>query len=163
MFAKYGCVPVYFEVNRLTAKGGHAHVQVIPLPQSYQGSVGTAFVDYGRYLGIDFESNATADAALDACIQSRLSYFRVDLPGGGKLIHKMRDGVPFSVNFGRCALFLILALIYIGDIRLYRQVLANLLKLDDRVDWKACLLTEDEDKADAQEFKAAFATFDPSL
>jgi hypothetical protein len=31
-----------------------------------------------------------------------------------------------------------------------------------RLDWKACMLTEDEDKADAQAFKAAFASFDPT-
>ncbi len=44
-----------------------------------------------------------------------------------------------------------------------RQVLVSLLGLPDRIDWKVCTLSEEEDKADAQAFKAAFAHFDPSL
>jgi hypothetical protein len=38
----------------------------------------------------------------------------------------------------------------------------NLMDMPDRLDWKACMLPEDEDRADAQAFKAAFAPFDPS-
>lgn len=44
----------------------------------------------------------------------------------------------------------------------YRQVLVALLNKPDRLDWKACMLTEEEDKEEAQAFKAAFAPFDPS-
>ncbi len=43
-----------------------------------------------------------------------------------------------------------------------RQVLVNLLNTPSRADWKVCMLSEDEDKSDAQAFKAAFAPFDPS-
>jgi hypothetical protein len=45
----------------------------------------------------------------------------------------------------------------------YRQVLVSLLDMPDRFDWKACLLSEEDDRADAQAFKAAFSPFDPSL
>jgi len=34
--------------------------------------------------------------------------------------------------------------------------------MPERLDWKACMLPEAEDRADAQAFKAAFAPFDPS-
>jgi hypothetical protein len=34
--------------------------------------------------------------------------------------------------------------------------------MPDRLDWKVCMLSEDDDKAEAQAFKAAFAPFDPS-
>ena len=44
-----------------------------------------------------------------------------------------------------------------------RQVLVTLLNMPERLDWKACMLTEAEDRADAESFKAAFASFDPSL
>lgn len=44
-----------------------------------------------------------------------------------------------------------------------RQVLVALLNMPERLDWKACMLTEEEDKADAEGFKKAFAVFDPSL
>jgi len=44
-----------------------------------------------------------------------------------------------------------------------RQVLADVLGIPDRVDWKACMLPEEEDKADVNAFKTAFASFDPSM
>jgi len=43
-----------------------------------------------------------------------------------------------------------------------RQVLVSLLNMPDRLDWKACTLPDDEDNAEAQAFKKAFAPFDPS-
>lgn len=44
-----------------------------------------------------------------------------------------------------------------------RQVLVTLLGVPDRLDWKACTLSDEEDRKDAQAFKTAFAPFDPSL
>jgi len=41
-------------------------------------------------------------------------------------------------------------------------VLVSLLNMPNRLDWKTCMLSEDEDKAEAQAFKIAFAPFDPS-
>jgi hypothetical protein len=43
-----------------------------------------------------------------------------------------------------------------------REVVAQLLGVQERADWRACALPEDEDKEDAAAFKAAFAPFDPS-
>ncbi|GBE81690.1 hypothetical protein SCP_0400610 [Sparassis crispa] len=142
MYAKHGAASVSFEVGRLSAKGGHAHVQVVPVPDKLKDRVEEAFVSEGRAHGIDFE--ADAEGALDACSRGRGSYFRVDLPDGRKMVHLLRDTVPFSIQFGR-------------------QVLVNLLNMLDRFDWKACVQTEDEDKADVKAFKAAFSPFDPSL
>jgi len=55
----------------------------------------------------------------------------------------MKDTVPFNIQFGR-------------------QVLVSLLNIPDRFAWKACMLSDDEDKAEAQAFKGAFTPFDPS-
>lgn len=44
-----------------------------------------------------------------------------------------------------------------------RQVLVTLLNVTHRLDWKTCILLEEKDKADVEQFKAAFAPFDPSL
>ncbi|KAF8559737.1 hypothetical protein OG21DRAFT_1502968 [Imleria badia] len=142
LFVKYGAVPVFYEVARLSAKGGHAHVQAVPVPVSLQNEVEAAFLKEGRAQGIDFESDA--DGALEGCAGSARSYFRVDLPDGRKLIHLMKDDVPFSVQFGR-------------------QVLVSLLKITQRLDWKMCILSEEEDNADVELFKNAFTLFDPSL
>ncbi|KAJ7112417.1 CwfJ C-terminus 1-domain-containing protein-like protein [Mycena crocata] len=142
MYAKYGAAIVVFEVGRLSAKGGHAHVQAVPVPLKLKDKVEEAFRAEGRMMGIDFEEDP--DSALESCAGGRGSYFRVDLPDGRKLVHLMKDHVPFSIQFGR-------------------QVLVSLLNMPERLDWKACTLADDEDRADAQAFKAAFAPFDPTL
>ncbi|KAG6898272.1 hypothetical protein C0992_000717 [Termitomyces sp. T32_za158] len=141
MYAKHGAVGVAFEVGRLSAKGGHAHVQSVPVPLEFKDRLEDAFIQEGRQFGIEFEEDA--DAAMDSCRGGKGSYFKVNLPDGRKMVHLIKDHVPFSIQFGR-------------------QVLVNLLGMPDRFDWKACMLSEDEDKADAQAFKTAFAAFDPS-
>ncbi|KAH9928175.1 nuclear protein [Fomitopsis serialis] len=141
-YAKHSAAVVSFEVGRLTAKGGHAHVQVVPVPNKVKEKVETTFVDEGRRHGIEFE--ADAEEALRSCEGGRGSYFRVDLPDGRKMVHLLRDNVPFSVQFGR-------------------QVLVSLLGMQERFDWKTCLQSEEQDKADAEAFKKAFGPFDPSF
>jgi len=68
----------------------------------------------------------------------RESYFRVELPSGKRLVYRNHGGLPFSVQFGR-------------------NVLASLLKMDERADWKTCLQTDEDDKADVLAFKTAFS------
>jgi hypothetical protein len=92
-------VAVFFEVGRMSAKGGHAHVQAVPVPIKLKDKVEDAFLIQGRSLGIDFEPDP--DAALEACADGRRGYFRVDLPDGKKMVHLMKDNIPFSIQFGR--------------------------------------------------------------
>jgi CWF19-like protein 1 len=97
-FAKYKTSPVTFEVARLTGKGGHAHVQVVPIPNSFPADdVEAAFRDHGQRIGITFEEDA--DTALET--SQHQNYFRVELPNGKKLVHLMKPGVPFDLQFGR--------------------------------------------------------------
>ncbi|KAG6833660.1 hypothetical protein H0H87_002856 [Tephrocybe sp. NHM501043] len=141
MYSKHGAVGVAFEVGRLSSKGGHAHVQSVPVPMVFKDKVEAAFIQEGQQFGIDFEEDA--DAAMESCAGGKGSYFKVDLPDGRKMVHLIKDHIPFSIQFGR-------------------QVLVNLMGMPDRFDWKACMLPEDEDRADAQDLKNAFAPFDPS-
>jgi hypothetical protein len=92
-------VPVFFEVGRLSAKGGHAHIQAVPIPLELKDKVEAAFINEGRLQGIDFEEDP--DATLEMCTGGRQSYFRVDLPNGRKMVHLMKDNVPFGIQFGR--------------------------------------------------------------
>ncbi|KAI0032827.1 nuclear protein, partial [Vararia minispora EC-137] len=138
-YSKHHTAGVFFEVGRLSAKGGHAHVQAVPIPLSISKDVERAFREAGEIKGVAFEDEAP-DSPMPGTEAG--SYFRVELPDGRRIVHWMREGAPFSLQFGR------------------RQVLASLMKLEDRVDWKEC--SDDEDKADAQAFKTAFAPFDPS-
>ncbi|KAF8163426.1 nuclear protein [Crassisporium funariophilum] len=142
MYAKYGCAAVVFEVGRLGARGGHAHIQAVPVPLRLKDKIEETFLQEGRAQGIDFEDDP--EAAMTSCADGRGSYFKVELPGGRKMVHLLKDNVPFSIQFGR-------------------QVLVTLLGTPDRLDWRACMLSEEEDKDDAQAFKTAFASFNPSV
>lgn len=82
------------------------------------------------------------------------NYFKVDLPDGTQMVHLLKG--RFDLQFGRC----VNEAACCAD-RL-RIVLANLLGLNKRIDWKACSQTEAEEKADAQAFKKAFKAFDPA-
>jgi len=44
-----------------------------------------------------------------------------------------------------------------------RIVLTALLGMKDRLDWKACAQSDEDDTLDANQFKTAFAPFDDSL
>ncbi|TFK76363.1 nuclear protein [Pluteus cervinus] len=141
IYAKHQSVAVFFEVGRLNARGGHAHVQAVPIPRDLQDQVESAFLKEGQRQGIDFEGDS--EAALESAYSGASGYFKVDLPDGKKMIHLMKNHVPFSVNFGR-------------------QVLVTLLGTPDRFDWKACALDDEAESHDAQTFKAAFEPFDPA-
>lgn len=99
MFAKHDAAAVCFEVGRMSAKGGHAHVQVVPVPNKLAGSVEDVFRQEASAAGVAFEEDA--DGALREAAGGRAGYFRVDLPDGRKLVHLMREHGPFSIQFGR--------------------------------------------------------------
>ncbi|KDQ10585.1 hypothetical protein BOTBODRAFT_178064 [Botryobasidium botryosum FD-172 SS1] len=130
---------VFFEVARLSGKGGHAHVQVVPVPARLRDQVEGAFRESGAREGIDWEPEP--ETALD--MGRHQNYFRVDLPDGRKMMHLLKQGQPFNLQFGRATL-------------------AQLLSIPHRTDWKACSQTDEEEKRDVHAFKSAFASFDPS-
>lgn len=99
LYAKYGCGALVFEVGILSGRGGHAHVQVVPVPSSKRDRIGQTFVSEGGLAGITFEEDP--DQALEACAGGRGNYFRVDLPDGKKMVHLIKQDVPFSIQFGR--------------------------------------------------------------
>ncbi|VDB82716.1 unnamed protein product [Peniophora sp. CBMAI 1063] len=140
MYGKHGAVGVFFEVGRLSAKGGHAHIQAVPVPRALADGIEQAFREAGEIGGIGFDEEEAGAPVPGA---EAGSYFRVELPDGRRLVHWMREGVPFSVQFGR-------------------QVLASHMKMDGRADWKECAQSTEDDTADAQAFKAAFGPFDPT-
>lgn len=150
---------VTFEVARLSAKGGHAHVQVVPIPLKLKDKVEKAFLDHGQQQGIEFEDDA--EGAMQNCVDGKKSYFRVELPDGKKLVHLMRDTRSFSLQFGRSVSSF--SVTSWCSWVWFRQVIVSLLAMPERLDWKACAQTDEEEKTDTQLFKTAFAVFDPSL
>ncbi|GAA5978468.1 hypothetical protein JCM10908_004366 [Rhodotorula pacifica] len=148
-YKSFGAEMVAFEVARSTGKGGHAHVQICPIPASLASQAEKVFLEQGHKFNYAFEevsdpstfhSRAAGD---DAEGKERTEYFKVDLPGGKSLVHWINAGTPFSLQFGR-------------------ETLAALLHAPDRADWKRCAKPDAEEKKDAQRFKQAFKSFDPS-
>jgi hypothetical protein len=46
------------------------------------------------------------------------------------------------------------------DVQLPRRILAKVLHLESRMDWRSCIQPEDEERADAAAFRAAFESAD---
>jgi|SRR6266850_2590067 len=99
MYAKHGATAVFFEVGRISSKGGHAHIQAVPVPLPLKDRVESAFRDEGRLYGIEFDMEEGGPPNS----KDGEGYFRVELPDGRRLVHRMRSGLPFSVQFGRYA------------------------------------------------------------
>ena len=91
---------VSFEVARVSAKGGHAHIQIVPVPESLADKVEEAFTNEGKRMGLEPEDDP--QGALAACADGKKSYFRVDLPDG-RIMMWLFDGAgrSFSLQFGR--------------------------------------------------------------
>lgn len=133
---------VAFEVGRMGTKGGHAHVQCVPVPAALADGAEAHFRAEGDKNGIRFLADDEAAGFLAGAPGGQESYFRVDLPGGKVLAHVI-EGKGFNLQFGRIAM-------------------ALLVGRPERGDWKACAGTEGEEKADTRAFKEAFKAFDPS-
>lgn len=99
LYAKHGATAVFFEVGRVSSKGGHAHIQAVPVPLSLENTVESAFRDEGRLYGIEFDAEDAGAPSDDG----GEGYFRVELPSGRRLVHQMRRDLPFSIQFGRYA------------------------------------------------------------
>ena len=86
-YASYGAVPVTFEVARLSGRGGHAHVQVIPVPKDLIDKVADSFRIAGEKQGLDWE--VEPERAL-ARVGAGGNYFKVECPDGTKLVHLLK-------------------------------------------------------------------------
>lgn len=85
-----------WEVGRLTGRGGHAHVQVVPVPKELGDKVEEAFRKAGESQGLDWEEEP--EKALAKAGKAG-NYFKVELPGGGKMVHLLKGN--FDLQFGR--------------------------------------------------------------
>jgi len=130
---------VALEISKPTGKGGHAHIQICPIPRHLSAQIEPAFRKAADQHGYIFVDESAADNALQTG-----SYFRVDLSNDQRLVCPLPAGQPFNLQFGR-------------------SVLALVLGTPERADWKACATSQDEEKAECAEFKTAFATFDPTM
>lgn len=139
--AKLGAVT--WEISRLG--GVHVHWQFLTLPVDLiqRGMVEAGFdalaekFSYPKFAKTEDEiSEAEAGDYLKVRIWSEAMQKEMVLP--------LDQSFRFNLQFGR-------------------RVMAQLLLLDARVDWRACAQSKEEESADAEVFKEAFKEFDFSL
>ncbi|KAK7709483.1 hypothetical protein SLS57_008687 [Botryosphaeria dothidea] len=139
---------VTWEVSRVD--GIHTHWQFLPVPEDLvkQGLVEAAFkVQAENEKYPKFEKKDVGDGYAEGNDFFRLKIWRPTADGSDSegtetsLILPLDSSFRFDLQFGR-------------------RVLAKLLDLENRVDWRECAQTHEDEVGDAEEFRAAFKAYD---
>lgn len=85
----------------------YVRAQICPIPASLATQAEKVFLEQGSKFNYDFEEvsdpstfhSRAAGPGGDG--EERTEYFKVDLPGGKSLVHWIKPGTPFSLQFGR--------------------------------------------------------------
>ncbi|KAM7259794.1 hypothetical protein ACFE04_015535 [Oxalis oulophora] len=145
---------VFFEwVSRRTT---HANLQVVPIPSSKAAAVEKIFSLAAKKMGFDFlatkckllhlltvDNGSDRRKSLRAQFDKNADFFYVELPGGTILSHSVEENERFPVQFGR-------------------EVLAGLLNIADKADWRNCKFSKEEETTMVEDFKKQFEKFDPT-
>lgn len=146
-FEKQGKTAVYFEW--VSQHSHHANLQAVPVPLSKAADVKKIFHLAAQRLGFEFSVvNPDGDAnqgreLLRSQYDRKSSLFYVELPEGSVLYHIIESNEKFPAQFGR-------------------EVLAGLLSMADRADWRNCKLCKEEEIQMVDDFKQGFREFDPA-
>ncbi|OMO91652.1 Zinc finger, CCCH-type [Corchorus olitorius] len=136
---------VFFEW--ISVRSTHANLQAIPVPSSKTAALKDIFDLAAKKLGFEFVSkkfnnNSEGRKWLRTQFDKNLSCFYVELPDGSILLHVIEENEKFPAQFGR-------------------EVLAGLLNMADRADWRNCTPGKEEETMLAENFKKRFQVFDP--
>ena len=152
-----------WEVSR--AEGIHIHWQFLPVHTKMvnAGLVEAAFkVEAENEKYPTFKTKEIGDGTGE-----NGDYFRVWIWGPKEGVDATLDSGGDSVEGEKKAneksLVLPLSAEFRFDLQFGRRVMAKLLGLEGRMNWRDCLQSDVEEKKDAEEFKAAFKEFDFSL
>ncbi|CAG8788631.1 27354_t:CDS:2 [Dentiscutata erythropus] len=136
-YQEYGAGMVSFEVSFFRRKQYHYHVQIVPVPFEHDSEkIREAFMEEAHSDELKFHP---VQGSLDIV---PVNYFKVDFPDGTGLIHEVGPKELFDVQYGR-------------------KVLCKLLGSPERVNWRECILPDELEKKDAENFKQAFLKYDP--
>lgn len=140
LYRTKGCTAVTFERNY---RSHHLQIQVVPIPLSKEPAIKQIFQDVGDSQSLEM-NEIPAHSDLKQIVHPGAPFFYVELPSGEKLLHRIRTNFP--LQFGR-------------------DVLASkpLLNLPDKVDWRACSQTAEEESKAASNFRELFKSFDFTL
>ena len=158
---------VTWEISR--SGGIHVHWQFLPVPSELikKGLVEAAFkVEAENEKYTPFEVKEIGDGS-----REKSDYFRVwiweaediDSNGVANEIENVIDNGFLKAIMKEKSLVLPITRHFRFDLQFGRKVMAKLLQLSDRFDWKTCTQTQEEEAAHAETFKQLFQKFDFSL
>ncbi|KMP01062.1 meiotically up-regulated gene 161 protein [Coccidioides immitis RMSCC 2394] len=144
---------VTWEVSR--SGGVHIHWQFLPVPSSliFRDLLEAAFKVEAEDLHYPKFEKQTVETAPS----SQGDHFRVWIRGPG------RGSERESGSSLETVLTMPLSGKFRFDLQFGRIVMAKLLRLEDRINWRDATQPQDEETADAEAFKSAFKSFDFSL
>lgn len=140
---------VIFERNY---KSDHLQIQVVPVPQAIAADAikesiincASKQVDrMGHPTNIDF-AELPARTDLKQVVSAGVPFFHIELPDGQRLFHKINRYFP--LQFGRESL-----------------AVPTVLNIPQRVDWRTCTLSHDEEEKCTADFRRFFNSFDFTL
>ncbi|GFR01465.1 CWF19-like protein 1 [Trichonephila clavata] len=132
---------IFFERNFTSP---HLQIQAVPIPKSLSSGAVKTIIDFASAEGLEF-TELSKFSALKQVVSRKKSYFYVEIIDNkncsGKLLHVI-DG-NFPLQFGRMML-----------------ASRNMLNLPNRVDWKECKMSPDEELRTAENFRRHFKKYD---
>ena len=137
MYKKHNKVPVFFERNY---KQQHLQIQVVPVSRELAGQVKTVFLDSAASLQLDLNEIPGHVPLSQLAVQGQ-AYLHVETPDKEKLFGRIVKNFP--LQFGR-------------------EVLADekLLDMPERVDWKSCSLSREEEVDLTKAMRKMFSQYD---
>uniref|UniRef100_A0A2P2I4V1 CWF19-like protein 1 n=1 Tax=Hirondellea gigas TaxID=1518452 RepID=A0A2P2I4V1_9CRUS len=137
MFAESGRAVVFYERNYRTT---HMQLHAVPLTQNKATRVAQVFTEAGEEHGLPLEE-LPRHTELSAAVQSGQPFLMVEPPQGPTLLHRVKKGY---------------------NMRFDREVLASkdLLNLPERVDWKDCMSSRQEETENRDNIRKIFKPFD---
>ncbi|GAV03045.1 hypothetical protein RvY_13528 [Ramazzottius varieornatus] len=137
-FSEQGKSTAFFERN---FKSKHMQLQVVPVPQTDPERIKDLFLQRAEESQLKL-TEIPSKSDLRQIIKAGQTFFSVELDNNDKLFYKI-DQKGFPLQFGR-------------------EVLAGreLLNMPDRVDWRECKASKEEETRMANNFKIAFKPYD---
>ncbi|CAI0387273.1 unnamed protein product [Linum tenue] len=126
----------------------HANLQVVPVPSSRAAAVPDIFNMAAKRMGFKLVSKKF-DNILDrrkwlrTQFDENSNFFYAEVPDGTILTLSVDENEKFPAQFGR-------------------EVLAGLLNMPDRADWRNCSLSKEEETSAVEKFKEGFKELDPN-
>ncbi|KAG4141360.1 hypothetical protein ERO13_D06G071400v2 [Gossypium hirsutum] len=183
-YKNQGKEAVFFEW--ISIRGTHANLQAVPVPSSKAAILKDIFTLAAEKLGFEFvtkkfSNNSEGRKWLRTQFDKNFSCFYVELPEGSILLHLIEENEKFPAQFGREGALVNEmgvhasvdihigsgAVLYLGtraiNLKLFcGKVVAGLLNVADRADWRNCTIGKVEETKLAENFKKRFQVFDPS-